>query len=631
MNRTVAASCIRRGMLARPCMSAAALVLLCGSVLAQPAGVRVVNHLAAPGGNGQSWATAYRDLQDALSEAHSNPGQVQEIWVAKGMYRPARDHTVPGVEAASFLMRSGLAVLGGFAGHELAAEQRDHIVNITVLSGEIGPLVYVWHVVVASETDSTAVLDGFTVTAGDATDESPLGPMGGGIHIRGAATVRHCWIRGNRASSWGPLPMGFASGGGVSILGTGFFENCRFQGNLTTGSGGGVFGSGTFTACEFVDNHALHDGGGIAGGGTFGGCLFHSNRAGVFGQGGGAVAGHGTFTDCEFILNTAPGDAGAMHGVGLFTRCIFLMNSADAGAFGPGNYQFVDCHVEGNGGYYGFYNAEIRALRTTFHRNDPFINGAIDAEQCTFTQNREHFSFMIENPSHVRLVNCILVNNHARGVVRVARAAELEIIQSTIVGNTGQWTMEAAVQIEHPQAIGRVHNSILWSNGGVLQSDQIEVLSGSLDVQHSCIQGWTGSLGGEGNFGFDPVFADVDGRLGPGSACIDAGRNDLVPAGLTVDLDGLPRFRDDPGTPDNGIGTPPLVDMGAFEFQGATCYANCDQSTVAPILNVEDFTCFINRFAQGHPLANCDESTTPPVLTADDFTCFINRFAAGCP
>jgi YVTN family beta-propeller protein len=70
------------------------------------------------------------------------------------------------------------------------------------------------------------------------------------------------------------------------------------------------------------------------------------------------------------------------------------------------------------------------------------------------------------------------------------------------------------------------------------------------------------------------------------------------------------------------------------------CYANCDGSTIPPILNVEDFTCFINRFAEGTLLphqqqlthyANCDQSTTPPVLNVEDFTCFINRFAQGCP
>jgi outer membrane protein assembly factor BamB len=61
------------------------------------------------------------------------------------------------------------------------------------------------------------------------------------------------------------------------------------------------------------------------------------------------------------------------------------------------------------------------------------------------------------------------------------------------------------------------------------------------------------------------------------------------------------------------------------------CYANCDQSTTAPVLNVLDFSCFLNRFAAGDPYANCDGSTTTPVLNVLDFSCFLNRFAAGCP
>ncbi len=63
---------------------------------------------------------------------------------------------------------------------------------------------------------------------------------------------------------------------------------------------------------------------------------------------------------------------------------------------------------------------------------------------------------------------------------------------------------------------------------------------------------------------------------------------------------------------------------------GGSCYANCDNSTTPPVLNVLDFTCFLNRFAAGNPLANCDGSTTPPTLNVLDFTCFLNRFAAGC-
>jgi hypothetical protein len=84
-----------------------------------------------------------------------------------------------------------------------------------------------------------------------------------------------------------------------------------------------------------------------------------------------------------------------------------------------------------------------------------------------------------------------------------------------------------------------------------------------------------------------------------------------------------------------------VVDFITIKTVGSPqfCYANCDQSTTPPILNVEDFTCFINEFAGAQALppeqqvthyANCDQSTTAPVLNVEDFTCFINRFAQGC-
>jgi hypothetical protein len=77
-----------------------------------------------------------------------------------------------------------------------------------------------------------------------------------------------------------------------------------------------------------------------------------------------------------------------------------------------------------------------------------------------------------------------------------------------------------------------------------------------------------------------------------------------------------------------------------FPGESAGCYANCDGSKIEPILNVEDFTCFIIEFAAGQSLppsqqvehyANCDGSTIPPILNINDFTCFINIFAQGCP
>jgi hypothetical protein len=60
------------------------------------------------------------------------------------------------------------------------------------------------------------------------------------------------------------------------------------------------------------------------------------------------------------------------------------------------------------------------------------------------------------------------------------------------------------------------------------------------------------------------------------------------------------------------------------------CYANCDGSTASPILNVQDFTCFLQRFAAAAPYANCDGSTSSPILNVQDFTCFLQNYAAGC-
>jgi hypothetical protein len=61
------------------------------------------------------------------------------------------------------------------------------------------------------------------------------------------------------------------------------------------------------------------------------------------------------------------------------------------------------------------------------------------------------------------------------------------------------------------------------------------------------------------------------------------------------------------------------------------CYPNCDNSTTSPILNVQDFTCFLQRYAAGDTYANCDNSTQAPTLNVQDFTCFLQSYAAGCP
>jgi hypothetical protein len=70
-----------------------------------------------------------------------------------------------------------------------------------------------------------------------------------------------------------------------------------------------------------------------------------------------------------------------------------------------------------------------------------------------------------------------------------------------------------------------------------------------------------------------------------------------------------------------------------FQVLGAVngaCYANCDHSTEVPVLNINDFGCFLNRFAAADTYANCDGSSIAPILNINDFTCFLNRFVSGC-
>jgi hypothetical protein len=127
-------------------------------------------------------------------------------------------------------------------------------------------------------------------------------------------------------------------------------------------------------------------------------------------------------------------------------------------------------------------------------------------------------------------------------------------------------------------------NVILWSNSGrsISNAGSNPTISYSLLQESSCP---TGTTCGSGMiYNANPQFVDADGadntagtlddnlRLGSGSPAIDAGNNAAVPSGVTADLDNKPRFVDIPSVPDTGSGTPPIVDMGAYEAQKPKIY-----------------------------------------------------------
>ena len=94
-----------------------------------------------------------------------------------------------------------------------------------------------------------------------------------------------------------------------------------------------------------------------------------------------------------------------------------------------------------------------------------------------------------------------------------------------------------------------------------------EIHGGSPSVTYCNV---LGGYAGVGNIDADPCFVDAanhDYRPDAGSPCIDAGDNTALPFGVTLDLAGNARFVDDPYTEDTGHGLPPIVDIGAYEYQ----------------------------------------------------------------
>jgi hypothetical protein len=131
-------------------------------------------------------------------------------------------------------------------------------------------------------------------------------------------------------------------------------------------------------------------------------------------------------------------------------------------------------------------------------------------------------------------------------------------------------------------------------------------------------------------FNFDTVLA-VYGQACPGAngtpiACNShaCGHHSSVDAAVAAGTSYFIRV--------SGVLASPVAFRLHIDFTpSSACYANCDASTTAPVLNVLDFNCFLSRFAAGNAYANCDGSTVAPVLNVLDFNCFLTRFAAGCP
>jgi len=202
--------------------------------------------------NGTSWANAYNYLQDALADANTAEKPV-EIRVAQGVYTPDKGNGItPGDKMASFQLINGVTIFGGFAG-DVTSEPDTRFIEAfkTILSGDLAgddaevddPNGFYndptraensSFVVGGDDVDESAILDGVTITAGDA----------GIRNWFSSPSVANCTFTNARR---GILNLSFGQELNQRITG------CIFKGHLSGGidqSGGSL----TLIDCTFTGN-----------------------------------------------------------------------------------------------------------------------------------------------------------------------------------------------------------------------------------------------------------------------------------------------------------------------------------------------------------------------------------------
>ncbi len=536
----------------------AVFFVLAGTASAKPAPVvhvpivYYVDSDAAGTNDGLSWVNAFTDLQSALSAAVAG----DDVWVAAGTYVPSALTKVGDARSATFSLKSGVDVYGGFSGDEKWLKERGSDAGLTVLSGDLGTDGRTYRVLTATEVTG-AVLDCFSITAGKADGAGIT--MGGGLYSnKSAFTISNCIFHDNMAKDAGGGLFNYQ--GALTITGCLFEDNQAGSDSYWWGKGGGLCNSGNYslaemptviTGCTFRDNHAYTSGSAsFSGGGGMGNftaspiierCTFDGNW-GSFGGGMYNYASWPTVTGCLFKVNEAFHGAGMLNDASAVTisDCVFNGN----------------CATEAGAGIY-------------------YDGGRVNIRSSTFYKNGE--------PGTTRYTH----RTYYGGAIYMREIYSLSICNVVFSCNAVRYDGGAVEDSLDSSRFPLFANCLFYGNTSLERPANGDLCGIAVDATNI--------------FGSDPLLVDPDGgdfRLAYDSPCIDTGyygrHGNVVwtPVG-TNDFYGDKRVRD--GDAD---GTP-IVDIGATEY----------------IPNLPDLRPFIEDLAAAGTL---DEATATRLLAYVD-------------